>query len=229
MPTTPSKRQRGPMGPRWTAVLLALLTACAGGVDLLSVVVLGGVFSGVVTGDLIHVGHGLGTAAWGAAGTAAAAVAGFGVGVGIWARMVAPPEGGPARRVTGALFAEVAVLAAFTAGWVLVAGRPGSAPVQISLLVTSAVAMGGQSALARTLGGPTTYLTGTFTAAMAALATGGPASAVLNPLVRPVCLLLGAVAATLVLGTLPWAAALVPLTCAVAALLWRCSRPRRRE
>ncbi|PSK88926.1 uncharacterized protein DUF1275 [Murinocardiopsis flavida] len=265
------------MGPRWTAVLLALLTACAGGVDLLSVVVLGGVFSGVITGDLIHVGHGLGTAAWGAAGTAAAAIGGFGAGVAVWTRIVTPPLTAPAntgadtgartsasagagpgagtgagagadastdasggentavtrdgqptaRHVTGALIAEVALLAAFTVGWALVAGRPGSTPAQIALLVTAAVAMGGQSALARVLGGSTTYLTGTFTAAIATLATGGPAAAVLNPLVRPASLLLGAVAATLVLTAAPWAAALVPMACVTAALLWRCARPRQ--
>ena len=62
------------------SVALALLTACAGSMDLLSVAVLGGVFSGIITGNLVHAGHGVGTGHWPLAATAAGAVAAFATG-----------------------------------------------------------------------------------------------------------------------------------------------------
>ncbi|WP_170140871.1 DUF1275 family protein [Allonocardiopsis opalescens] len=214
------------MRHRRTLAVLLLLTGCAGGVDLLSVVVLGGVFAGIITGDLIHVAHGLGTAAWRTAATAAVAVAGFGAGVVAWARLVGPRGGGPVRHLTGAMAAETAVLAAFAAAWALVGGRPDGLAEQLALLAAAAAAMGGQSVVARTLGSSTTYLTGTFTAALSELANGGPAAATLAPLARLGALLLGAVAATLALDVLPAAAPAVPLACAVAALLCRVVRRR---
>ena len=73
--------------------------------------------------------------------------------------------------MTVTLVAEFCVLAAFSVGWELTGGRPGST-AQLLLIAALAVAMGIQSAAVRQLGGmSTTYLTGTLTAVVAELAT----------------------------------------------------------
>jgi hypothetical protein len=73
--------------------------------------------------------------------------------------------------VSVTLVAEFCVLAAFSVGWELTGGRPGST-AQVLLIAALAVAMGIQSAAVRQLGGmSTTYLTGTLTAVVTELVT----------------------------------------------------------
>ena len=74
-------------------------------------------------------------------------------------------------RVTACLAAELAVLAAFSAGWEVTGGRPAGAS-RMLLLAGAGVAMGMQSAAVRRLGQfSTTYLTSTLTGVLAGLVT----------------------------------------------------------
>ncbi|GAB3713813.1 DUF1275 family protein [Nocardiopsis oceani] len=204
------------------ATALALLTACAGGMDLLSIAVLGGVFSGIITGNLVHAGQNLGSGHWLVAATALAAVAAFGAGVWVWARLLGPADRANPRRTTALLATEVALLTVFTTAWILLAGAPPHHTAATALLVLAAFCMGAQSAWARTTGASTTYLTGTLATALAGWATGDPFRAHRAAITRLSTLFVGALATMLVLLAWPWAAALLPLGCALTALvLWR--------
>ena len=129
---------RGP-GP----LLLPVLALATGAMDVLSLVGLGGVFTSVMTGNLVLVGD--------RAGRAGAARS-------------------PLGRFAGVLGLEAAVMAGFSLGWVLTGGRP-DRPVDVLLIATAAVAMGLQGAAVASLhlaGVSTTYLTGTLTAMLSA-------------------------------------------------------------
>lgn len=199
---------------------LAALTACAGGMDLLSVTVLGGVFSGITTGNLVHAGHGAGTAQWTLAATAAGAVAAFATGVALASRLIGPAHNQTPARMRLQLALQTTIVAVFAAAWILVGGDP-SALTSPALLAAAALAMGAQSAWARQNGSSTTYLTGTLTAAVADAATGQGLARHRWALIRLACLLAGATTTTLVLLWWAPAAALVPAACALCgALLW---------
>ncbi|MEJ8279750.1 YoaK family protein [Pseudonocardia spirodelae] len=184
------------------AVVLALLAACAGVVDVWAVVALGGAFAGVVTGNLVTAGYAVAAGDPGGLLPPAVAVAGFVTGVGLWSLL---------RRwwphaVTGPLAAEAAVLAALAVLWPLL---PGAAT---ALLAAAAVAMGAQSSVAQLLGQSTTYMTGTLTGAVADLAAGDGRR--LSALRQLGAIVLGAVAGGLALQHLP---AVVPALAAVLA------------
>ncbi len=204
------------------ATALALLAACAGGMDLLSIAVLGGVFSGVITGNLVHVGQALGTGHVIAALTAGAAVAAFGAGVWVWARLLGPPSTASHQRRNALLAAHTTMLALFALAWAAVGGEPQGEIVTLALLAPAAFTMGAQSAWARIAGTSTTYLTGTLTTALAGWAQGEGLKEHSGAIARLSALLAGALATMVLLSTWPWSAPLVPLACAVTALaLWR--------
>lgn len=199
---------------------LAALTACAGGMDLLSVTVLGGVFSGITTGNLVHTGHGLGTAQWTLAATAAGAVAAFATGVALASRIMGPTHNQTQARMRLQLALQTTMVAVFAATWIAVHADPGTVTGP-ALLAVAALAMGAQSAWARQNGASTTYLTGTLTAAVADAATGQGLDRHRWALIRLACLLAGATTTTLVLLWWAPAAALLPALCALSAtLLW---------
>jgi uncharacterized membrane protein YoaK (UPF0700 family) len=172
-------------------VVLALLAACAGVVDVWAVVALGGAFAGVVTGNLVTAGHALAVAEPARLLPPAVAVAGFVVGVALWSLL--------RRRwptaVSVPLVAELVVLVVLAVAWPLAPGAT------LPLLAGAALAMGGQSSVAQLLGQSTTYMTGTLTGAVSDLATGDgrrwPALRQLGAIV------LGAVAGGLALAYLP--------------------------
>lgn len=153
-------------------VLAVVLTLTTGAVDAVSFLHLGQVFSSVITGNLALLGVAAGNhnAALAVSGGIALGCYAIGVaGGGIIART--PAAGQPVwpRRVTAALTAETAVLAAFSAGWDGSAGHP-SGVVQQTLLALAAAAMGMQSAAVRRLGQlSTTYMTSTLTGVVVAL------------------------------------------------------------
>jgi uncharacterized membrane protein YoaK (UPF0700 family) len=154
--------------------LLVLLTLTTGAVDASCFLHLGNVFSSVITGNLILLGVAAATQSSSLAIHGGTALAGYSVGVLIGApvatRRARSGETWPLS-VTVTLAAEFCVLAAFSAGWELTGGRPGSTG-ELLLIAALAVAMGIQSAAVRELGGmSTTYLTGTLTAVVAELAT----------------------------------------------------------
>lgn len=188
--------------------------------DLISVAVLGGVFSGIITGNLVHVGHGLGSGQWILAATAAGAVTAFAAGVVLASLVMGAPERSTDARAHLQLALQTTAVAAFALSWATLGGDPSPAQAP-ALLALAALAMGAQSSWARRMGASTTYLTGTLTAALSDAATGQGLARHRWALARLGCLSAGAAATTLVLIHWPSAAAAVPAVCAVGgALLW---------
>jgi uncharacterized membrane protein YoaK (UPF0700 family) len=164
---------------RWHAaardVRVVLLTLTTGAVDAVTFLLLGKVFSSVITGNLVLLGVSAATRASSEAIHGGVALAGYAAGVAVGARLAARGEDHDAtwpRSVTVTLAVELCVLAAFCAGWELSGGRPHDGALLV-LLVLTASAMGMQSAAVRELGHmSSTYLTSTLTGIVAALATG---------------------------------------------------------
>jgi uncharacterized membrane protein YoaK (UPF0700 family) len=171
-------RARSAMTPsRHRAVrdgLLVLLTLTTGAVDASCFLHLGNVFSSVITGNLVLLGVSAATQSASLAIHSGVALAGYSAGVLIGAPIATRRARGGETwplSVSVTLVAEFCVLAAFSVGWELTGGRPGST-AQVLLIAALAVAMGIQSAAVRQLGGmSTTYLTGTLTAVVTELVT----------------------------------------------------------
>jgi uncharacterized membrane protein YoaK (UPF0700 family) len=154
--------------------LLVLLTVTTGAVDASCFLHLGNVFSSVITGNLVLLGVAAATQSASLAIHSGVALAGYSAGVLIGAPIATRRARGGETwplSVSVTLVAEFCVLAAFSVGWELTGGRPGST-AQALLIAALAVAMGIQSAAVRQLGGmSTTYLTGTLTAVVTELVT----------------------------------------------------------
>jgi uncharacterized membrane protein YoaK (UPF0700 family) len=154
--------------------LLVLLTVTTGAVDASCFLHLGNVFSSVITGNLVLLGVAAATQSASLAIHSGVALAGYSAGVLIGAPIATRRARGGETwplSVSVTLVAEFCVLAAFSVGWELTGGRPGSM-AQALLIAALAVAMGIQSAAVRQLGGmSTTYLTGTLTAVVTELVT----------------------------------------------------------
>ena len=154
--------------------LLVLLTLTTGAVDASCFLHLGNVFSSVITGNLVLLGVSAATQSASLAIHSGVALAGYSAGVLIGAPIATRRARGGETwplSVSVTLVAEFCVLAAFSVGWELTGGRPGST-AQVLLIAALAVAMGIQSAAVRQLGGmSTTYLTGTLTAVVIELVT----------------------------------------------------------
>jgi uncharacterized membrane protein YoaK (UPF0700 family) len=210
-------------------VLAALLLAGASGVlDLVALVRLGGAFAGVMTGNMVVVGASVATADPGRLLAVGVAVVSFATGVAVWS---AAWRRAP-HALVGPLLVELGLLAAVVVVWVLTAGR-----VPLVVLAGAAVALGGQSVVGLRLGTSTTYLTGTLTTALHTAAT-RPPTGVRRPVARGLgqlaALVVGAVAATLLLRIDVWAAlllapVLVGLAAVAARSVRRESAPPQRE
>jgi uncharacterized membrane protein YoaK (UPF0700 family) len=153
-------------------VLVAALTFGTGAMDVASITRLG-VFSSVMTGNLVLLGLAAARLSGELAAHTALAFAGYvaGAAVGTWiARPPRPPEQMWPVAVTLTLVVELAVMGVFSAGWELTHARPTGSP-QLVLLMVAALGMGLQSAAVRGLGTSvsTTYLTGTLTGVVASL------------------------------------------------------------
>ncbi|MDT7594792.1 MAG: hypothetical protein QOJ06_338 [Pseudonocardiales bacterium] len=154
-------------------VLAATLTFATGAMDVASITQLGGVFSSVMTGNLVLLGLAAARPSGELAAHTALAFAGYvtGAALGTWI------AGSPRTHeqtwpvaVTVTLVVELAVMGAFSAGWELTHGQPTGGP-QLVLIVVATLGMGLQSAAVRGLGTTlsTTYLTGTLTGVVASL------------------------------------------------------------
>ncbi|MEV1019519.1 YoaK family protein [Streptomyces sp. NPDC050264] len=166
---------------RRTQMSLLLLAGASGAVDALAFTVLGTVFAGVMTGNLVllgvavgHLGHGSGSGE----GMSAPlyALGGYVAG----AALVAFLCRGAARcpewpgRVVACLAAQGVLLAGVAVVAGVCDGRP-DAVGRTVLLVVAAVSMGGQSAAMVAAGSgaaPTTYFTGTLTTLVTGFADG---------------------------------------------------------
>ncbi|MEA2672555.1 MAG: hypothetical protein QOG45_2775 [Chloroflexota bacterium] len=167
-------------GNRTRDLLVIVLTVTSGAVDAISFLGLGGVFTAVMTGNLVLLGLAVGSGALAAAARSAGAVPAYAAGV-FLAGLITGPGGGGSRapapwpaRVTVALGVELCVEIGWLVGWVATDGRPEGGAALV-LIAVSAVAMGIQAGAVRTLSLPalsTTYLTGTLTWLVGLLATG---------------------------------------------------------
>lgn len=177
------------------------LAAAAGATDLLALTVLGGAFASIVTGNLVTLGFGVGTAEPSRIVPVAIAVTAYGLGVLLWRLLPAT--------VTVPLLAELGLLAVLAGGLI---ADPGAGARRV-LLAVAALAMGGQSVVGLRLRASTTYMTGALATALAGdLRKAGPA------LVPLMSLVAGAAATAALANVATWAAAVVPaVLVAVAA------------
>jgi len=156
----------------WRVVLLTLTT---GAVDAVTFLVLGKVFSSVITGNMVLLGVAAATHSLSEAIHSGIAIGGYSAGVLLGAPIAARgnDHGGTwPRSVTTTLAAELCVLSVSCIVWELSGGRPHSG-AQLALLVLFGAAMGMQSSAVRRLGQmSSTYLTSTLTGVLASLVTG---------------------------------------------------------
>jgi uncharacterized membrane protein YoaK (UPF0700 family) len=182
--------------------LVVLLTLTTGAVDVTSFLALGNVFSSVVTGDMVLLGAAAGTGRPDLAVHSGVALAGYLAGVVAGAPLAArrpqatgtwPPS------VTVILAVELVILVAFSVGWELAGTHP-SGGGQLALVAVLAAAMGLQAAAVRRLGQmSTTYLTSTLTALVAGLVTGSKPDGMARSLGVLATLIIGAIAASILL------------------------------
>ncbi|MER7279235.1 YoaK family protein [Dactylosporangium sp. NPDC000244] len=194
-------------------VALLLLAFNSGAIDAIGFVALGGAFTSVMTGNMILLGIAATQADAALAARSGLAIVLFMAGAYLGARIAGPPRDGDPpwpRPATWALLTELAILAAVAAGWWAGGGHP-HGNVQLLLLGADAIALGIQSSAILRFGVPglsTTYMTGTLTGVVAALAQGRHPRQVAESARILVALIAGAGAATLLAGHAPM---LVPL------------------
>ena len=210
-----------------TAVAI-VLTFASGASDVASFTRLGNVFTSVMTGNITLFGLSLARGSASLAAHTAVAFAGYVVGVVAATRIAwhyshrrpADPAApaAPAAKASGGswpphmtltLLTELTLLAGVLVGWELTGTRPAGG-AQFVILVVAACAMGIQSAAVNQMGlgnVSTTFLTGTLTGLVSAIARPGS-----NPDARRTGVLVGLVAGAVLAGVLDAAAAaLVPL------------------
>ncbi|MEZ4869291.1 MAG: YoaK family protein [Caldilineaceae bacterium] len=149
-------------------VLLLLLAATAGAVDVISYVELGRVFTANMTGNTVLLGLALGRVEPQSIVHAGLALVGFliGVALGVW--LVGEPNHDHEWTgwVTLTLTVEAILLVGVLVAWQRSRGVLDGKPLQLLLIVETAAAMGLQTAAVRDLaiaGVVTTYVTGTLT------------------------------------------------------------------
>ena len=167
----------GPKYVRRRHCLLLLLAFTSGAIDAIGLVALGGVFTSVMTGNMIFLGAGLATGDQDAAVRALIAICAFMAGAFVGARIAGSPRTGDAcwpRAVSVALCVELLLLLSFSVVWWFSDANPG-AETRLVLLAVDALALGVQSSAILRFGIrglSTTYMTGTLTSVMSALAAG---------------------------------------------------------
>ena len=191
-----------------------LLALASGVVDAISLITLG-VFTAAVTANVVLVGIAIGDADAHTALRAGLAIAGFVVGVLGAARVLGGGEGIETRpaRAPAVLGAIAAAQVVFLIVWLAADGRPDGAALDV-LTLASALAMGGQTAAARTwhAGITTTYVSGTLTLLLSELAVaGGSRSEHRRMLSVIAAVAAGATVGALLLAHAREPAALVPL------------------
>jgi uncharacterized membrane protein YoaK (UPF0700 family) len=160
------------------SALVILLTLVTGASDAIAFLKLGNVFASVMTGNMILLGIAAGRGTASLAVRASVALAGYVAGALIGGRIAGAPRSDDPpwpSRLSFALGTELVLLGAFAVLWEVHDGVTHGA-AQSVLLALSAAALGTQSAAILRLGIPglsTTYLTGTLTTLVHAVAQHG--------------------------------------------------------
>ena len=171
-----------------TLIAIAL-TFGSGATDVASFTRLGGVFSSVMTGNIVLAGLAVAQRSLSLASHTVVSIAGYiaGVAGGTWlahgfkAVSQAKPDDDENRasvlpgHVNWALFAELTLLAGFTVGWEITGADP-AGWAQFCLLAVASAAMGVQASAVNEMGlthVSTTFLTGTLTGLVSSLVSPG--------------------------------------------------------
>jgi uncharacterized membrane protein YoaK (UPF0700 family) len=217
------------------ALLVGLLTFTSGGVDVVTLLVIGGAFTSVITGNLIFIGRAVGTSSLNPALHAIMAVLGYVAGVATGARLRqrlarrAPKAAWP-RPATLVLVAEALILIAVNIGWICYDADPPGAATDV-LLVAAALALGMQGAAARAIEGnpSTTYMTGALTALVETLATGRHRSVDASAAVGLLALVTGAACSAVLVEHAPRVALLPPLASLLLVVFIKARHHRAEE
>ncbi len=168
----------GTMARTDSTIALAALTAASGCLDVSCFTRLGGAFASVMTSNMVFIAFAAVRADATLAEHCVAALGGYITGVAAGSTLAR--AGGKEDRfgefpVNLVLACECAILAVVAVWWIALGAQPAGGQ-QTALLAVAALAMGMQGAAARQIVGQrhtgTTYLTGTLTDLVAALATG---------------------------------------------------------
>lgn len=187
-------------------VVLTLGTGCA---DATGFLALGGAFSSVMTGNMVLLGLSAGHTEAALAITSGSAILSYVVGVLLGAHIAgAAVPGDPVwpRQVTRSLAAEAVVLLVFLLVWEVTLGDR-SAGAALALLMIAAAALGIQSSAIQRFGVSglsSTYLTGTLTTLIGAIAARSPRRHLLPSAQVLTALIVGAGVGALVVEHLPW-------------------------
>jgi uncharacterized membrane protein YoaK (UPF0700 family) len=185
-----------------TLIAIAL-TFASGANDVAAFTRLGGVFTSVMTGNVVFFGLAVAERSVSLASHTAVSVAGYiaGVALATWVSYAAKRRSGTGgasvlpEHVRWALGGELLLLAGGAVGWEITGARPG-AGAEFALLAVAAAAMGMQSAAVNEMGFSnfsTTFLTGTLTWLVSSAARpGGDASGALRRLSALIALAAGA-------------------------------------
>ena len=159
-------------------LIVIALSFAAGAVDAVALLAFG-VFTAVMTGNIVLLGIAIGHGALQSAVRSSISLAAYVAGVVVGARIVgATPSGAiwPAH-ATRALALEWVLQAAFLVGWIVTGAEPGGGAAA-GLIAVSGLAMGLQATTTRSLGLglSTTYITGTLTTLLSELFAPGSAA-----------------------------------------------------
>jgi uncharacterized membrane protein YoaK (UPF0700 family) len=158
-------------------LLLIALTLASGGVDAVSYLGLGQIFTANMTGNLVFMAIAAGTGSLPTALRSADAFVGFAVGAILAGRVLGgvSERGRWTPRVTRVIAGELLVMGTFAVGWAFLNGRPTADGLYL-LIALSSFGMGMQNAAARHMGVPgltTTVVTTALTGIMAEFAALG--------------------------------------------------------
>lgn len=177
--------------------LVVGLTFVTGSADAMGFLMLGGAFSSVMTGNMVLFGLSIGRADTALATTSATAILSYVVGVVVGARVAGVARADDPtwpRAVTRALTVELTAIAALLILWEATIGhRPEG--MKLLMLAIAAAALGIQGSAVQRFGISglsSTYLTGTLTTVIGALATRRPLATVLPSLKILGALIVGA-------------------------------------
>ncbi|NUR61828.1 MAG: DUF1275 domain-containing protein [Catenulispora sp.] len=196
--------------------LVVALAFVTGATDAIGFVSLGGVFTSVMTGNMVLLGMGVGRGKLALLEHTGVALAAFITGTILGARVAqAPQPNDPIwpRRLTLALLAEFALFLAAALCWWTVGSHP-HGTIQSLLLATDALALGLQSSAVLRLnvsGLSTTYLTGTLTTLIQSRTTKRHTAADVRSAFLLLALITGAALGTALALHCPAAAPLVAL------------------
>lgn len=208
---------------RWASRLVVLLSLATGATDALSFMRLGRVFASVMTGNMVLLGVSVGRQEATLAAHAGVSFAAYVVGSAVGARVCGRPSSLSRwrQRARVVLGFEFVLFVGVTLGWELASAHP-SGGLQLGLLAIAVIAMAMQAALSRSMPEetpPTTYLTGTLTAAISALMQGSALRDQQRRIGALVALVVGALWAALLVEDVPRAAPVLVLVLLLASLV----------